>query len=157
MLIGAALLYFFAIRFLSSSNINRPNIIIAITCIAFSLAINISSGGYEGRMNGLPAFNLYQSVKNTIHSFLMPFLDYLYLPIFLGALVIYILFLKRRTHHYSKRTLWVFAVAALLCAISFFLNCFLLSDVVPARAALWAYTLAILTIGLFLVSDKQKA
>jgi hypothetical protein len=157
MIPSIAFLFFFSLRFFPHAKLNRRNMIFAVVFIIMSLILNISSGGYEGRMNGLPSFNLYQSIKNTIHSFLMPFLNYMYLPIFLGAWTIYILCFKQQTHHYSRRALRIFGAAACVIAVSFFLNCFLLSDVVPARAALWAYTLAILTVGLFLLSNKKEA
>lgn len=157
MILCLAGLLFFSLRYFASLQLNRVAIILSIVFIALSLFLNMSSGGYEGRMNGLPSFTYYQSFKNTVHSFLMPFLHYMYLPIFLGALVVFILYFKRRDHYYSKRTLTIFACVAAIAVISFFLNCFLLSDVVPARAALWAYTLALITLGFFLVSDKNEA
>lgn len=150
-----AVLYFFARKSRSLFSLNRTNMILSVLFIGASLLVNVSSGGYEGRMNGLPSFTLYQSIKNTVHSFLMPLLNYLYLPFFLGAFIVFILYFKQEPHHFTKKVILLFSLVFSVVLISFFLNCFLLSDVVPARAATWGYTVILLATGLYLVSRKK--
>src|SRR5438309_2199081 len=116
--------------------LNALGIWLSVLSITISLAVNLYSGGYKMRMEGLPDFTLGQSLKNTAHTFLMPLIHYQYLPFILCALFIFFLFLKGGLDNFkqvislSKKEIgqfvWVFSIVIL----SFFLHCYTLSDIV---------------------------
>jgi len=137
--------------------LSKLNMIVSILAISVSLSVNIYSGGYKLRMEGLPDFNLMQSFKNTLHSFLIPLLHYQFLPIFMGAILVFVLFIKEHTIQISKKMFVVFLSAIAIVATSFFLHCYMLSDVVPARGSLWGYCFMLFIFSLVFISGKKTS
>ena len=137
--------------------LGKLNMLVSILAIIASLLINIYSGGYKLRMEGLPDFNIMQSFKNTAHSFLMPVLHYRFLSVYLGVLLVFVLFLKEHPAQISKKILVVFLSGLTIVALSFFLHCYMLSDVVPARGAIWGYCFMLFIFSLFFLSDKKNS
>ncbi len=135
--------------------LGKLKIVVSIIAISVSLSTNIYSGGYKLRMEGLPDFNIMQSFKNTIHSFLFPVLHLSYLPFFAGALLVFILFIKSHSIQIFKKKFVVFFCAIAIAALSFFLHCYTLSDVVPARGAIWGYCFLLFTFSLLFISRKN--
>lgn len=121
-------------------------LLLAAGAIAASLALNISSSGYNMRMAALPDFTLLQALKNTVHTLAMPVLSPDPRALLMLALLAIILLLPYFTGsapvalpgRMEQRSM-VFAAA--LIVLVFFLNCYTLSDVVPARSALWGHAL----------------
>ncbi|MGZ3863620.1 MAG: hypothetical protein ACXVPN_09375 [Bacteroidia bacterium] len=138
-------------KYFTEVKLNMANIFIAVIGITGSLLININSGGYKERMAGLPEFKVLQSVKNTLHSFVMPVLHYHYLAYFLGALVIFFLFIREGKIPLAKKHLVVGVFSLFIASLCFFGHCFTLSDVVPSRGAIWAYCLLLLMFSFILV------
>ena len=134
---------------------NKLNMIVSVLTISGSLLANVYSGGYKLRMEGLPDFTLGQSLKNTAHTFLMPVLHYQYVFAFLTALLIFILFIKKQSAKISKKNIIIGVSATTIVALSFFLHCYSLSDVVPARGALWGYCFLLFILSLPFISAKN--
>lgn len=136
--------------------LSKMNLFISVIAIIISLLVNINSGGYKMRMGGLPDFTWAQSIKNTMHSFLIPFIHYKFLPVILGTAFIFFLFLKEGTFKvFSRKEIIIFSSAFIIVLISFFLHCYSLSDIMPLRGELWGYTflLFVVCIGF---SKKQQ-
>lgn len=136
--------------------LNRTNIVLTVIAIAGSLLINIHSGGYKERMAGLPDFNELQSAKNTLHSFVMPVLHYKFLGYFIWAALVFFLFIREGKVRYEKKHLVLAALTFSIVALSFFGHCYTLSDVVPARGAVWAYGLLAFMLVFLLVPKKTE-
>jgi hypothetical protein len=136
--------------------LNKVNIAVSILAIAASLAINIFSGGYKLRMEGLPDFTITQSLKNTAHSFLMPVLHYHYLSFYAAALIVFILFIKETNISFQKNAVLTSVFVLAVAGFSFFLHCYTLSDVVPARGAIWSYCLVLFVFSLPFLSPKEN-
>jgi hypothetical protein len=132
-------------------NLSKASMLLAVLFIILSLSFNLFSGGYESRMNGLPHFTLPQSIKNTVHTFALPLMQREFIILRLFALLCLLFFIdtdfsKLKISEKDTRVamgLWV------IIGVSFFLHCFILSDIVPARGEIWGYTL-----GLFVLSVK---
>ncbi len=145
-------LIFFLPTYCPQAITKRGNYLLAILGIILSLAINFMSGGYRTRMEVLPDFALMQALKNTTHSILQPILQKDMIPVMIIALMGLGYLLQRQlqknqmTAYQLKRELIVFATTMFLIGLSFFLHCYTLSDVVPARGALWGYTLFLFVI-----------
>lgn len=129
----------------SAIRLSRFSLLFAATAILLSLSVNLVSPGYQMRMTTLPDFNLLQSLKNTLHSVLMPFLEpsmitliALFATLALTLLPLFAGQPAARPRGNEMRAI-IFALG--LALVSFFLNCYTLSDVVPARSAVWAYSL----------------
>lgn len=141
--------YFPVIKF------NKTNLVVSSIVIIISLLVNVYSGGYKLRMEGLPDFTLLQSLKNTLHSFLMPFFHYRYIPYFAVALLVFVLFLKEGRINITKKSLVIAAYAIAIVCVSFFVHCYTLSDVVPARGAIWGYCLLLFVFSLPFISNEK--
>jgi hypothetical protein len=138
--------------------VSKTNMIMTVLIIVASLSINTFSGGYESRMNGLPNFTLPQSIKNTVHTFALPVMQYKLLVLRLFALLTFLFFIDT---NFSKLKLnrndKIIACAVLaIVAVSFFLHCYILSDIVPARGEVWGYTLVLFVLYAF-VTKKNKS
>jgi hypothetical protein len=136
--------------------LNKINMLVSIVTIAISLLVNICSGGYKLRMEGLPDFSFIQSVENTAHSFLFPVLHYKFALYFFGALLIFILFIKDGVFRFSKKSLVISVFALVIVAVSFFLHCYTLSDTVPARGAIWGYCLLLFGFSTFFIPAEKS-
>jgi hypothetical protein len=107
-------------------------------------------------MEGLQQFSVSQSVKNTVHSFFLPVQHYQYLIYFVAALLIFILYARPNAWRLAKNSMLLLAVSLAITCFCFFLHSYTLSDVVPARGALWGYTLMLFT-GWIALSKKIPA
>jgi hypothetical protein len=90
--------------------------------------------------------------KNTAHSLALPFLRLKHLPFKIALIVGLLLYAKWKYNAELKPERGFYITAAWLLgfiALSFFLPCFLLSDVVPDRAASLAYL-----AGVFFLFDQ---
>jgi|GEM_PF-1286887 len=132
-------------------HISKANMLLAVVVIGVSLSINVFSGGYESRMNGLPNFTLTQSIKNTVHTFALPLMQYRHLVLRLFALLCFLFFIGTNFSalKFSQKDIRVVAGLLVIIGVSFFLHCFILSDIVPARGEVWGYML-----GLFILAIK---
>lgn len=128
--------------------INKRTLLLSFMLISASLLVNIFSGGYESRMNGLPAFNLFQSVKNTAHTALMPFLQQNLILLRLIALLVFLFSLDERFYRkrIGKEYFFTIILSLALMLVSFFLHCLILSDIVPPRGETWACALFLLML-----------
>jgi len=132
--------------------INKLRLILAIVGICVSLVLNFLSAGYKIRLEGLPDFTFIQSLKNTLHSFLIPVLDTNLITLSVVALILLGVFIKIRIQQQSGVFTWqkkntIILMAALtITSLSFFLHCFTLSDIVPPRGALWGYALTLFVL-----------
>ncbi|MHB8261163.1 MAG: hypothetical protein ACYDCN_06720 [Bacteroidia bacterium] len=135
--------------------LSKLNMWLAIIVILASLATNILSGGYESRMNSLPSFTLMQSLKNTVHTFALPIMQYQYIVLRAWVLLTFIQYLAPPSPYGGKVVhvtplLWrswgrLFGILGIV-VVSFFGHCFTLSDITPARGEVWAYTLLLLAV-----------
>ena len=123
------------------------------------LYINFISPGLDSRLSWLPDFNLLQALKNTAHSLAFPFLRYEYLPLKIALILLLLVFAKRQygMDHFSfgkfaRKGLFILA----FIAVSFFLPCLILSDIVPARAASLGYLAGVLFLFDELIFRKFK-
>lgn len=125
--------------------LSRFTLLLAAAAIFLSLSVNLVSPGYKMRITTLPDFNLLQSLKNALHSVLMPFLEpgVITLIVLLAtvALTVLPLLAGHSAARPDKKEARAVIFALCLVIFSFFLNCYALSDVVPARSAAWGYTL----------------
>jgi len=141
--------------------LNRINLVFAGIAITLSLLINYTSAGYRARMGNLPGFTLPQSLKNTLHTFLMPLLELEWVPLLvtillLGGLIAQLFVYRGRSLPWLTRKEGLALVISLgLICTSFFLHCYTLSDVVPARGALWGYALFLFTVSVLLLRKKE--
>jgi hypothetical protein len=137
----------------SSWDSNPLNFILCILAVGISLLVNINSGGYKLRMEGLPDFMIGQSLKNTVHTFLLPVLQIKYLAIVLISMLLFILFFKWNSFQRKlQRSQWIMLASALfIAALNFFLHCYTLSDIVPARGELWTYCFLLFLLSVYLL------
>ena len=131
--------------------------LLAAAIITASLSINVFSGGYESRMNSLQDFTLPQSIKNTIHTFALPVMQYQLIILRLFALLTFLFFLDTDFSQlkFTKKDFRVTIGVLFIVSISFFLHCFILSDIVPARGEVWGYTFMLLAIFIFATKKKN--
>jgi len=136
--------------------LNSLTIWIAAFFIMSSLAVNIISGGYESRMNSLPHFTIPQSIKNTIHTFALPVMQYRFIVLRLFALFVFLFFVGTDFSNLKPTKQDIIIVMSILAiiAVSFFLHCYILSDIVPSRGEVWGYTLLLFMLFAF-VSRKR--
>lgn len=142
--------------------LSKLNMWLAIFVILASLSANVLSGGYESRMNSLPSFTIAQSIKNTVHTFALPIMQYQYIVLRLFVLVAFWFFMRRSLYSPTlslKDTIEMLLIIFILSPIeavpfgilsitfvSFFGHCYTLSDITPARGEVWAYTLLLLAV-----------
>ena len=131
--------------------LSKVNMLMVAFLIIGSLAVNVISGGYESRMNSLPSFTLPQSVKNTVHTFALPLMQYRYIALRVCALLIFLFFVDVNfaALKLSKQEILIAAGLLVIISTSFFLHCYILSDIVPSRGAVWGYTLILFMLFAF--------
>jgi hypothetical protein len=106
-------------------------------------------------MQGLRKFDAFQSIKNTVHTFLIPAIHYHFLVFFGVSILIFILYLKKGVTPFSKKNAIVGLFTMVIVSFSFFLHCYTLSDIVPGRGALWAYCLMLFMLSTLLFKDSS--
>lgn len=129
------------------ANVSLLNLIFPLSGLVAALLINISSPGIHARLGWLPQFDILQSLKNTLHSLALPLLRWKHLPFKIALLVCLILYAKYKTGNWFRpgKIFWENSLLLLaIITVSFALPCYLLSDVVPDRAASLAYLLGVL-------------
>lgn len=142
--------------------VSFKKIALAGSAILLSLLVNFLSDGYKARMDGLPDFTFLQSFKNTLHSFLLPLLQKDVVPVMIIALLGAVFVLQRqmmkekKSNQGAKKLMVGWLVAFGLVAFSFFLHCYTLSDIVPARGALWGYSLLLFMAFLSLQPPQKQ-
>lgn len=126
---------------------NRKHIIVpAFIAISAGLLINAFSGGAHNRLDQLNDFGFLYPFKNTLHSLAFPVLRYRYLwiEILITAIFLAYAYFLFPAHfnwkHFAKKA----AVVLLFITLSFFIPCFILSDIVPDRAASLGYLAGVL-------------
>ena len=132
--------------------IHRGYMWLAIVVIIVSLSVNVFSGGYAVRMKGLPDFTLAQSLKNTVHTFVLPLMQYSLIGLRLLVLLVFLLFMGFDVSQlkFTPRQLIIGAGVLVIISVSFFLHCYILSDIVPTRGEVWGYSFL-----LFVLSVKR--
>jgi hypothetical protein len=143
----------------STIKLDKFSMIAALLIIAASLSINVFSGGYESRMNSLQSFTLPQSIKNTIHTFALPLMQYELIVLRLFALFTFLFFIDTDFSglKIQKQELLISFGVLVIVAVSFFLHCYILSDIVPARGEVWAYTLMLFVLFSFITKKNIKS
>ncbi|MGQ0829967.1 MAG: hypothetical protein ACT4ON_16390 [Bacteroidota bacterium] len=122
--------------------------------ILLSLLVNILSSGLQSRLSMLPDFNFLLAVRNTIHSMLLPFIRYQYLPLKVAMLILtYLLALRIGNLSLLKKEKFLFGhflrqllIVISIIAFSFFVPCFLLTDIIAYRMESWGYLCFLLFI-----------
>lgn len=112
-----------------------------------ALFINVLSIGIQNRLDCLPSFHLSQALLNTIHSLAFPILRYKQLPIqlvLIALLLLYAHFHFPKNNNAPKNFMQQGSIVLLFISISFFIPCYLLSDIVPERAASFGYLIGVL-------------
>lgn len=155
MLVGG--LYFLQMRNYIELKLSGVAVVLAILIIAVSLSVNIFSGGYESRMNGLPNFTLPQSLKNTVHTFALPVMQYKFIALRLFALFTFLFFVETNFSgvQLNKKDNMVTVLVFVVVSVSFFLHCYILSDIVPARGEVWSYTMVLFLLYVFVIKRNN--
>ena len=149
-------LFFVQKKYYPLLKLNTLNMLVVLVIIATSLSINIFSGGYENRMNTLPNFTLPQSIKNTVHTFALPIMQYRFIVLRLFALLTFLFFLDTNFSalQFTKQNTRILLGALVISSISFFLHCYILSDIVPARGEVWTYTFLLFLLFAFITKHN---
>ena len=121
--------------------------ILIIILIVLSLLVNILSSGLTSRLSMLPDFNFLLALKNTVHSLLLPLMNYQYLPVKIVVLIItYLLAVKvgnlimiEQKEFSLRHFLQQLSIAISIITISFFIPCFLLTDIIAFRMESFGY------------------
>lgn len=143
-------------KYFTNIKLSLVNVVITTLSIIGSLLINMNSGGYKERMAGLPDFKVAQSLKNTLHSVIMPLLNYQYLFYFAAGLLVFILFVSSGKPRFEKKHFVIGLFAFLIAGLSFFGHCYTLSDIVPARGAVWADCMLLWMLSFILLPKKTE-
>ncbi len=150
----------FALQKFYSPQLKLNSLIIwlAVFIIISSLAVNVISGGYESRMNSLPHFTIPQSIKNTVHTFALPLMQYRYIALRLCTLLIFLFFIDINFAALkpSKQDIIIAAGLLVIIGASFFLHCYILSDIVPSRGEVWGYTLLLFMLFAFVRKRRRS-
>jgi hypothetical protein len=118
------------------------SLILALSGLMLAVLLNVASSGITNRLGWLPEFNLVQALKNTLHSLALPVLRLKHLPFKIALVTGLFLYVKLRFGVSMQAGNFPWKKAGLLLGfitLSFFLPCYLLSDIVPDRAAALAY------------------
>jgi hypothetical protein len=137
--------------------LSKLTIWLAVFIIISSLAVNAISGGYESRMNSLPNFTIPQSIKNTVHTFALPIMQYRYIALRVCTLLIFLFFIDVNFTALkpNKGDIMIAAGLFVIISASFFLHCYILSDIVPSRGEVWGYTLMLFMLFAFVKKKKN--
>lgn len=125
----------------------KTGILLSILGICGGLLINLFSGGTHNRLELLQDFGFWHALKNMVHSLALGFLSYYSLMaglIFIGIFLLYAAFcfpaVSKGWKYFFRKALPVL----LFISISFFIPCYILSDIVPYRAASLGYFAGVL-------------
>ena len=126
---------------------HKVALVLAIIGIAGGLAISLISLGVHNRLGMLHDFGFLYAFKNTAHSLAFTFLRYKYFLIEILLIACFLLYAHFRFPIASKGMKYFFRKSIpvlLFISISFFLPCYILSDIVPDRAASLGYFAGVL-------------
>jgi hypothetical protein len=151
-------LFFLQCFYYPQLKLSKVNMILAVFIILASLSTNIFSGGYESRMNSLPNFTLPQSIKNTVHTFVLPVMQYKLIVLRLFVVLTFLFFIDTdfSVLKFNKKDIIVTCTVFAIIAASFFLHCYILSDIVPTRGEVWGYTLVLFMLFVFVTKKKNR-
>jgi hypothetical protein len=126
---------------------HKATVNFALLGIIAGILINLFSGGVHNRLGELPHFGFFYALKNTAHSIAFSFLRWKYF--LLEALLIitflfYAHFLFPKPNAGLKYFLKRSFLVIIFISVSFFIPCYLLSDIVPDRAAAIGYFAGVL-------------
>jgi hypothetical protein len=140
---------FFAWIYKECAVVRRPallrKMVLAALVLTVSFLGNLLSSGFRTRIDNQPSFRVLQSLKNTIHSMLVPVLDYKYLLPRVLAFLVWILWLRTIFHRMRSEkqmniseVLKRIALPALgIISVSLFMTCYVLCDIAPQRCLLF--------------------
>ena len=154
------LLFLIYIKEKKSVNLNRGRILIALIALLTGIALNLFFPGTNNRLQTLPAFDLLQALKNTLHSLALPFLRVQYLPLKISLLILLLWHagrLAKISFQFKKQFLRVGLLTLLFITTSFFLPCYILSDIVADRMASLGYLAGILFLFDQLIFRQEKS
>ena len=129
-------------------------IIPAAVVLGLSFLANLFSSGFRTRIDNQPSFHIGQSLKNTVHSVLIPFIDYEFLVPRVLALLIWILWLKMKKEeqtcfsagHSSLTPLQKISAFSALILGALSMTCYVLCDIAPQRCLLFPAALFLLAL-----------
>ncbi len=150
-----AIMYLIILLFLALKHIrnnafikkNKFNFRLVLTFLILGLILNLISVGSHNRLNQLQEFAFPYAFKNTLHSLAFVFLRYKYFLLELGLTLTLILFSQ---FHYPKNFqgwkhfFYTSFIVFIFIFISFLMPCYILSDIVPDRAAAFGYFAGVL-------------
>lgn len=145
LILTALLFYIYKKQSLSKKHL--PAVILGILVLIVALVINVLSPGIHNRLGWLPEFRFLYAIKNTVHSLLLPFLRYKHFPfvaVLTGIFFLFSCFVFQKTDDIRKIIYTKAFLVLLFISISFFIPCYLLSDIVPDRAASLGYLVGVL-------------
>ncbi|MFL5751837.1 MAG: hypothetical protein ACJ76F_00400 [Bacteroidia bacterium] len=143
------------------SSTERNKVLLAFAVLLLSFSVNLFSSGISTRLGILPSFTLVQSLKNTVHTAVLPLLHYQLLPLKLMTLLVLILHCKYVSGKINRvvplkleTALFTFSLVLFL----FYINCYVLSDIVPFRSQSLGYLLiTLLIMWMAMLRFKKKA
>jgi hypothetical protein len=138
----------------------RISFIVFLIVIGGSFLFNITSAGASARLNeAAPDFNTTQTMRNAGETFLLPIINYKYLPIKITSLILLIFSLRNYFKlKFSLESTYFYTFNRLLflaCIFGICVQCFLLKMVCPYRSML-AYCLGLIYF-IFLMACKGIA
>jgi hypothetical protein len=141
--------FLFAGLYYTSLPENRRTVLLKIVpatiALSLSFATNLLSSGFRTRLDNQPPFRILQSLRNTIHSVLVPVLNYAYLLPRVLAFVVLILWLYQLMGKQSlvfgldiRKKIWQkTGAAAFLIFLALFMTCYVLCDIAPQRCLIF--------------------
>ncbi|MGZ3904628.1 MAG: hypothetical protein ACXVC6_13085 [Bacteroidia bacterium] len=123
----------------------RMVFLLMIAFVSSAVMINLTSPGTISRFNVLydisTHFNFVSSLIDTKDTFLIPFVNYRYLPIKTTAFVIFFLLIKDHFKiHFkpsSKKLIWFNRILLIVSVLSVFLHCYIMGEVCTYRGLLF--------------------
>jgi hypothetical protein len=107
-------------------------------------------------MNTLQDFTLPQAIKNTVHTFALPIMQYNLILLRVCVIILFLLFIETNFSSFQKIKPKIFIGALFIVSVSFFLHCYILSDIAPPRGEIWAYTFALFTLTVWLKPENDS-
>ncbi|HEU4716337.1 MAG TPA: hypothetical protein VFU15_00810 [Bacteroidia bacterium] len=141
---------------IKTKRIRLLHVALCMLSIAGGIALNVFSHGLSNRLGWLPEFHLLQALKNTLHSLGFLLLRWQYLPV---AVLTAGLFTWYANTFYPgkfvlKDLLRQGGIVLAVIAFSFAVPCYVLSDIVPDRAASLGYLCGVLFLFDFFLFRK---
>jgi hypothetical protein len=143
----------------SFSSIHISTIHSGIFALMISLIINLCSGGIHNRLGNLPHFGFLYAFKNALHSMAFSVLHYRFLPFEILLLVIFILYANTQFSkiNFSLKHFFLKSVPLIIFIfVSFYIPCYLLSDIVPDRAASLGYLVFVLFLFDYFIFSRDS-